>query len=98
VVVKEPVVITPDTVKSSSIPTDVREEFTTFDARVVPVIFEAFTEPALPVTDPFIGLVTVKSVRVPTEVKEELTTDEDRVVPVTFKPDTVTPVKSAPLP
>jgi hypothetical protein len=40
------------------------------------------TEPALPVTEPAIALVTVRSTKVPTEVKLEFTTLEARVVPV----------------
>jgi hypothetical protein len=98
VVVKEPVVINPATVRFPSVPNEVREELTTFEARVVPVIVDAATEPANPVTDPFMGLVTVKSVNVPTEVNEEVTIPDDKTVPVRSAPDTVIPVSKAPLP
>jgi hypothetical protein len=49
--------------KLAIVPSDVREEFTTFEARVVPVSADAATEPAEPVMEPVIGLMTERSVK-----------------------------------
>ena len=64
-----------------SVPTEVRLDPVTPEARVVPVRLAAATLPADPVTDPEIGLVTVRLVSVPTEVRLDPVTVDCIVVP-----------------
>jgi hypothetical protein len=55
----------PETVRDVSVPSEVRDEAVTPEARVLPVRLAAATEPAEPVTDPEMAFVTVRSVKNP---------------------------------
>ena len=56
-------VVRPETLREVSVPRDVRAAAVTTAARVEPVRLAAATEPALPVTEPVIGLVAVRLVK-----------------------------------